>query len=158
MSLIERIVPGGVDRANERPGIQPGEPIQLKFSRQEDPSTEFGDVITSYPWRGEAPDQPGTYRLGQIANVRDRFADLTFSVEAGPNYAEDTAGSELAAGTEGTVTDPIADAASRATSGRTNDGQGLVDSSGGSISVAGLSGVALAALAAVAFVVLGGND
>jgi len=156
--ISQQVEPGGVARANERPGIQTGEDI--KVTRFVETTDDDNPIQTLVPVRGTAPTEPGTYSVGDVfPSAPDAVSGLSFTVQSGANYSYDTAGDELAAGTEGTVTDPIADAASRATNGATNDGQGLVDSSSGSITdVAGLSTAAVVAVAAVvALAVFGGS-
>jgi hypothetical protein len=138
--------PGGAAVANEKPGVQSGETIEL--TRNE--GGQHVETIT----RTLPADVSGFVRLGDVfSDLPAGAQDLVLYVEPSANYSPDTAGDELAAGTEGTAGDVLADAASQATNGASNDGEGIVDSSGGVLDVdtasAGVVGV-LVLLAAVA--------
>jgi len=143
--------PGGAAAANEKPGVQAGETIEI--------DTPTGTITRTLP-----SGITGVVRLGDVVDVPSSVADTVLYVGGSINYQEDTAGDEVAAGTEGTPGDALADAASRATQGASNDGEGLVDSSGGPGSVdvatagAGTIGVVAVLLLAGVVALLGGDS
>lgn len=142
--------PGGTAVANEKPGVQEGETIEL--TRNED-----GQHVETI--RRTLPSGvTGFVQLGEVfSGLPEGAQDVILYVEPSENYSADTAGDEVAAGTEGTVGDVVADAASRATQGASNDGEGVVDSSGGtgSVGVDTASKGLVAVLAVVVAVALG---
>jgi len=149
--------PGGTAVANEKPGVQSGETIEIT---RNDGGEHVETIRRTLP-----SDVSGFVQLGQVfSDLPAGAQDLVLYVEPSENFQEDTAGSEVAAGTEGTPGDALADAASRATQGASNDGEGLVDSSGGPGSVdvatagAGTIGVVAVLLLAGVVALLGGDS
>jgi len=143
-----RVGPGGVGRANEKPGVQGGETIALTRVQDGEHVEEVDRTLPS--------DVSGFVRVGDVVDAPSGAADTVLFIEPDENYQPDTAGSELAAGEEGTATDPIADAVSRATNGDVNAGPALRDvttTASSTADTASMAGGSLGVLAVVAVIV-----